>query len=649
MFLTRNNLIHIVWILLVYTEPLFGHIYYLSPSGDNNNPGTIEAPWRTLQTAAGKMSPGDTLLIRSGMYRQATQLSVSHSGSAGLPLLFQNYPEETPIFCKSESYNNSSDWTDQGSNIWKTKHNTATGYDVGCVWHDDLASEKKWQASDLQEQWDFYYNLDSKAVELYSVGNPTGYAVDIEIPIGAQWQHVIQISGASHLIFDGLTVKYSNTHGIQMAGGAHHITVRNCTISHCGGAWIWDQTRYGNGIEVWESGHDILIEDNTLSWIFDSGLTNQGEQGTQSNLTFRGNTITNTKCGFEFWGDEDLVVQHVLVEDNLITDTGENWANNMQNVWGAVRLVRSGSQTEDFIVRGNTILRCGSTTGGQTIPNEWEPFFNHPSVHAGDGPYEIADNIILESRAMGLIVTDGFYGQISNNVISISDWCGVYIIDCAGSSSFYNNTIVNNGDIETYPNVYIADESGIWRNNILYSDVSGLLSVTGGDLDYNCYYPTNGPGEHSIQSDPLFIDIDSDDFSLQSSSPCIDVGTDVGISYLGDAPDMGAFEYDPASGIPSSNNQIEKAFILFGNYPNPFNPSTSILYQIPVQTRIRIGIYNVNGQEIRVIMDESIPAGSHQAEWDGKNSSGKEVPSGIYIYRFKADNATFTRKMALVR
>ena len=366
-------------------------------------------------------------------------------------------------------------------------------------------------------------------------------------------------------------------------------------------------------------------------------------------MIFSHNTITHTKCGFEFWAEDDLTVQNIRVESNLITDTGENWANNMQNVWGAIRLGLSGPQTEDFIVRNNTIQRCGSTSGGQTDPDEWEPFLNHPSVLAGGGPFEIHGNAIQDSRSMGLIVTNGFSGRISNNVIQNSNWCGVYLIDCDPFARIYNNTIVHNGDFQTYPNVYIENESGIWRNNILYSDVSGLLSVTGGDLDYNCYYPASGPGSHSITADPLLSDIGSGDFTLQPGSPCIDAGEDVGLPYSGDAPDIGAFESGPSSGIRSSACQTVQSVILFGNYPNPFNPLTSISFQIPFESDVRLSIYNAIGQQIRVLVDGRMSAGIHPAAWDGRDRFEREVPSGIYFARLKTAESSIVRKMVLVR
>jgi len=642
-FFKTQLLFLISFFCILNTKQLQGEIYYLSPSGSNDNPGTIERPWRTLQTAAGKMSPGDTLLMRGGMYRQATQLSVSHSGSSGYPLLFRNYPGEVPVFCKSKSFSNSSDWTDRGGNIWETKKNAVTGYDVGCVWHDDLASEKKWQPSDLRQQWDFYYNPSNKSVELYSTSHPVELAESIEIPDGAQWQHVIQIFGCGYLIFDGLHVKYSNTHGIQIAGESHHITIRNCTVSHCGGARISDQTRYGNGIEVWESAHNILIENNSISWIFDSGLTNQGEQGTQSDLVFRGNTVSNTKCGYEYWGDEEMAVRNILVEDNNFTDSGDNWANNMQNVWGGIRLVRTGSQTENFVVQRNTIQRCGSKQGGQTLPNEWEPFLNHPSAHVGGGPYQFTENTISDGLSMALLVTDGFDGRISRNIISGSDWSGIYITDCDASAEIYNNTIVNNGDLVTYPNVMITGESGIWRNNILYSGVSGLLSVENGNLDYNCYYPSPGPGEHSIQADPFFTDPEDGDFSLQSASPCINHGMDVGLPFMGDAPDMGAFEFNPSSGALCSI-LIPKKMTLFQNYPNPFNPITEISYSLDKPADVKLIVLDIMGREIMTLVNGIQSSGEHKVIFNGS-----DLPSGVYFYKLEAARQVLIKKMMLVK
>ncbi|TFG97658.1 MAG: T9SS type A sorting domain-containing protein, partial [Calditrichales bacterium] len=95
---------------------------------------------------------------------------------------------------------------------------------------------------------------------------------------------------------------------------------------------------------------------------------------------------------------------------------------------------------------------------------------------------------------------------------------------------------------------------------------------------------------------------------------------------------------------------IPKTYVLFQNFPNPFNPTTTIRYGLPKEETVSLRIYNLLGQEVRVLMDrEHKMAGYHTAQWDGKNQSGSQVASGMYIYHLQAGSYTNVKKMLLVR
>jgi alpha-amylase len=88
---------------------------------------------------------------------------------------------------------------------------------------------------------------------------------------------------------------------------------------------------------------------------------------------------------------------------------------------------------------------------------------------------------------------------------------------------------------------------------------------------------------------------------------------------------------------------------LFANYPNPFNPTTTITYQIPQAGRVSLKIYNMLGQVVRILVDAEVAAGLHATVWDGKNSRGEPVASGVYIYRLEAGEVVKTKKMLLTK
>lgn len=106
---------------------------------------------------------------------------------------------------------------------------------------------------------------------------------------------------------------------------------------------------------------------------------------------------------------------------------------------------------------------------------------------------------------------------------------------------------------------------------------------------------------------------------------------------------IGAVVTIDAEVLVANNYQVQ------ANYPNPFNPSTTIAYQIPKISMVKLTIYNIFGQQIRVLVNELKQAGKFQAVWDGRNDDGFSVSSGIYIYEFSTPEFRQAQKMTLMR
>jgi photosystem II stability/assembly factor-like uncharacterized protein len=100
---------------------------------------------------------------------------------------------------------------------------------------------------------------------------------------------------------------------------------------------------------------------------------------------------------------------------------------------------------------------------------------------------------------------------------------------------------------------------------------------------------------------------------------------------------------------PDNGAPIAATFELHQNYPNPFNPTTKISYNLPGSGQVHLKIYNVMGQEVRTLVNESQIAGNYTAVWDGRDNHGNMVSSGVYIYRLSAGNDVQSRKMTLLR
>ena len=94
---------------------------------------------------------------------------------------------------------------------------------------------------------------------------------------------------------------------------------------------------------------------------------------------------------------------------------------------------------------------------------------------------------------------------------------------------------------------------------------------------------------------------------------------------------------------------MPQAFALEANYPNPFNPSTTIGYQLPMATEVRLEIYNLMGQPVRTLVQTVEPAGYHQVEWNGLDNEGMPAAAGLYLYRIQAGEFAQARKLLLVK
>ena len=96
-------------------------------------------------------------------------------------------------------------------------------------------------------------------------------------------------------------------------------------------------------------------------------------------------------------------------------------------------------------------------------------------------------------------------------------------------------------------------------------------------------------------------------------------------------------------------NQLPKQFTLAQNYPNPFNPVTRIQFDVPKPSKVTLTIYNIMGQEVTTLVTGWKNIGHYNVMWDGRDSFGQSVSSGVYMYRIRAGDFTQTRKMMLLR
>jgi hypothetical protein len=85
------------------------------------------------------------------------------------------------------------------------------------------------------------------------------------------------------------------------------------------------------------------------------------------------------------------------------------------------------------------------------------------------------------------------------------------------------------------------------------------------------------------------------------------------------------------------------------NYPNPFNPKTTISFSLTTDSHVKLDIYNIKGQKVRNLINDFRTIGIHKIVWDGRDDQGQEMGSGVYLYRLQAGELTKTKKMLLIK
>ncbi|MEJ2545839.1 MAG: FlgD immunoglobulin-like domain containing protein, partial [Calditrichaceae bacterium] len=101
--------------------------------------------------------------------------------------------------------------------------------------------------------------------------------------------------------------------------------------------------------------------------------------------------------------------------------------------------------------------------------------------------------------------------------------------------------------------------------------------------------------------------------------------------------------------IGENNRIIPKSFEVYPAYPNPFNMSTTIKFQLNTSKQIKILIYDINGRLVNTILNSNLMPGSYKVNWNGKDNKGKDISSGVYYAVVKASDFISTLKLVVIK
>lgn len=275
----------------------------------------------------------------------------------------------------------------------------------------------------------------------------------------------------------------------------------------------------------------------------------------------------------------------------------------------------------------------------------------------------------------GIVTAVGFKGYADNIYISMPEggaWKGLYVYSCGDTMLSVGDEVEITGSITEYYGLTELNEvSGI---NVLSTGnaVPDPVVITTEDLATEEAYENvlvelhdvyvsaeqNDYGEwYVVDTSATPGQMDDGFFYLDSVTPPIVITMSDNwailrgvVSYSYDEFEMHPRTPDDMIHTVNAHHGIAPVLSsLNGNYPNPFNPSTEISYNLVSAGNVTIDIYNAKGAKIRTLVNQAQTAGSHTVTWNGSDDNGNVLSSGIYFYKMGTDNTNDMKKMVLMK
>ncbi|MDO9576580.1 MAG: pectinesterase family protein [Candidatus Cloacimonadales bacterium] len=356
-----------------------------------------------------------------------------------------------------------------------------------------------------------------------------------------------------------------------------------------------------------------------------------------------------------------------ICEVNHLEMDGCRFINNTCSGTNSIQLC-AGLQTNTYndgniiikntVFSGNIIDACESGVSALVLN----------TLNGESGKYTISNCLFENNQCFGTadrtVHIDGSDNIEINNTTFIDNTSTYTLIILRNPIEFHNNIMQNNCNYE----IFLPDNSPIGymaELNISHCNIQGGQSAIYNQNNANIV----NWGEGNIDEDPLFLLSGDDPYQLTEFSPCIDAGTpDTTGLFLppwdllnnhrvwdGDGNgvaiiDMGCYEFGAEPYVEIFNNQLPVTNFQMTNYPNPFNPETKIVFNLPESSKVLVEIFNIKGQKVKTLMDAYTAKGEFAAIWNGRDNSGKRVSSGEYIAKLKVNGEEVAvRKMTLLK
>ncbi len=381
----------------------------------------------------------------------------------------------------------------------------------------------------------------------------------------------------------------------------------------------WPDT---NGIKLIGSGEEnCIIDGSSIASVirFESLTIAFEEQTLIEGFTIQ-NGYSHGTQHLRFGGGIFLENASISLKNLIITNNSAIWGG------GIMCFNYSDANLENVIITDN---RADENGGGIRCKYTSHVVMNNVIISNNESTYGYGGGIAVGDISEPYIS----YALISNNTAVYGG--GVYFEK--GHCDLINSTIVNNTASNDGGGVYCYDPTNKIENSILWNNYPNQL-VYDADITYTDYQ-AGWPGTGNIDLDPLFVNASNGNFHLTSTSPCIDSGNpNSPFDPDSTIADMGCFYFDQLTGI--DDNELPFVNCQLTNYPNPFNPITTIEFSIQNDSKITLSIFNTKGQKIKNLSTDEFSKGTHSIDWNGNDESEKPVGSGIYYYKLNVNGKT---------
>ena len=484
------------------------------------------------------------------------------------------------------------------------------------------------------------------------------------------------ISGGGGSSFSGIPYTAEYGGGVMLNGTSP--TLRNLEVT---GNTVGDNAQLGCGGGVTMNGSSAVLENvhihgNTA--IYGAGLFAYNSTPTLIGCVIENNISIATNFSFTPSGggvhavDSDVTMIDCTVSghpDQLkgggIYLAGQNSSSSLDMTGGTV----SGNSAKDS--GGGIHISGGALTARRVLIDGNTKTATSTFMHGG-GIYATGAAVTLDSLTFtnntamvggGLELNANPSADVTNSVFAGNTgqfWGGGFAYDGNTTGTISGNTIVANNSLTGGAGLYLANASPAVTNNITALNTGGATYANGmallsapSSLTCNDAWgndganysgqpdPTGSAG--NISADPQFCNVGTGSYGIATGSPCA-AAQSGGCGLIG-ALAAGCGE----SAVPDEGGVVPVAFRVEQNFPNPFNPQTTIRFALPAKGRTQVDIFDVAGRHVRSVLNADLEASTHEVTWAGDDDDGRGVSAGVYFYMVTSGSNRSVGRMALIK